>query len=237
MFCSAAGLAPNCRAERILSSVQGNNGVSETILLEPSEFSESSLVERTRQIRPTAEVRFKRVLFLSSAAQQFDFWSYSDRPFEVWAKRCTAVASTPSRVAEFILLGTNSVLRIRDGMTTRRIVVSGEDPLKLKLAGEEISMLTLQQTHGAEAYMVEAVSSKRPSQTLAEEVYSHLSRLLGTRTVLVNVGNLSFFPPDSAAACWWDSASPPGRDGFQDRTSVRCFPVASKVECIRYRGL
>ncbi|MBI3684114.1 MAG: hypothetical protein HY235_27390 [Acidobacteria bacterium] len=173
--------------------------------------------------------RLVKLVILTDEQHRFDLDFSSHVPFKAWAKRCKRFATEPLRLAEMVMLNGDAVLRIRDGLETRRIVLAGEDPLRHRVSDSAFEILDLNISRAILPFRVFARSRDTLSVPVTEELYKRLQKALPTSAIYVVARNDPWFFSHGAlyATCWWESREP------ADEESITSAP---EVTCAQYRG-
>ena len=232
------GAAQECHAAKVLSEERDGGGLWRMVLLEPWEFSDESLVQFSRDSLAAERLTFQQGIFLSKESQKYDFWPVSHRPFDVWAKKCGAISTTPSQVAELISIQENSLLRIRTGTEIREVVLSGENPLRFNVLEADVTVLSIQIFKGT-GIQAEAVATVRPSLELGRGILSELKLRMANEAVLLHLSSVPWFPSEESglASCWWVPPPLPENTTIDARTLVTCGPRVHPYEdCRIYVG-
>lgn len=212
-------------AETILWEERTAHALNLGILISEVEFTDEAALKIAGRILRESGLPFLKVVLLTDAMQRFDSSPVHDGSFEAWARNCSRAVGLPVRVAELTKIKDDSVLRIRDNLTTRRIVLTGQDPLKYRVSDTDFEILHIDFNQRAVfPFVVYARSSGTLRLEDAEELYRRLQARLSTMAISVGVRTDSWFE-GLIATCWWGLRSPP------DRTTIYRAP---EIKCARY---
>ena len=116
--------------ETVLWEERADHTLSRVVLISDGEFTDQSLTRICRRVMREEPAKFLSLAIVTDSQQRFDLSYAYDIPTSAWARNCMRAATLPVRAAEMVALGGNVVIRVRDGLNTRRIVLDGKDPLQ-----------------------------------------------------------------------------------------------------------
>ncbi len=206
---------------------QANAALDRGILVSRGDFQDARLVEVCRQALNSSKAPLIRLVILTEENSKFDLWLMSHETFEPWVRNYKGGLTTPMQAAEMIAVRGNAVLRIRDGLALRRLVVSGEDPLVIESEGSRFELLHL-------------YFSWLPAYSLRVFARCDGTLTLSNSRTLYGILAKAFAAPPSTLAVrkdrWFDDGAFPVRFWFdlsEPPSSFSEYNMAPMVECMR----
>jgi hypothetical protein len=214
--------------ETILWDERIEDAISLGIVVPESEFTEQSVIHISRRVLKENPFTFVSLAVLTDSRQRFDATFTSHLSAEVWMRNCKREISSHVRTAEMIKVGTNAVLRIRNGSIFRRLVLAGGDPLihRTSTTVFEIVHISLHRT-GVFPFVIYARSEGNLTASGAEEVYKAFQQRLPSSAIyLVARRDAWFYAGGVIATCWW---------GIKPPISVPAMMAGPQITCAKFR--
>jgi hypothetical protein len=134
------------RAETVLWDRSDARIVERGFEIAGEDFTRERLIARCQEFLKTSNAIFAHLTLVHSGGKTPLFLQFSDIRYEAWLSYNKRALSSPMRVAEMTSIHGNAVLRVRDGLSIWRIVLSGKDPLMYHYSGTTFEILHLVQT-------------------------------------------------------------------------------------------
>jgi hypothetical protein len=212
------------RAQTDLWDMRRSGAVDRGLLLGRNEFRHDRLIDICRRVLATSKEALTKLVILTDAERRFDLVERDHVPFEIWARDVNRASTTPISAAEMIAIRGNAVLRIRDGVSTRRILLSDVDPLVYRLSGSVCEVLHIAVTSKLFPFQVFARCSGVVSLRDCTVFFEALETALPTPEIYLVVRNdrWFYFDPGFPAHYWFDVGVPPDLQRLDSSLQVIC---------------
>jgi hypothetical protein len=206
-----------------------NGALDKGILISPEELNEERLIAICRRELANSSFPLSKVVILTDSRQRFDLLERTHMPFDIWQRRAETAAVNSIYAAELIAIRGNAVLRVRDGLRIRRIVIVGSDPLVYGSADAPVEILHIAIAKRVTPIQVFMKSKRMLPHAAAVGLGSELERKLSARVYLVIRTDPWFFlEPGFPSPYWFNTSVPPALPVIAASASISCSRIGSR---------
>jgi hypothetical protein len=215
------------RAEKVLWELVRPERYHRVFSLENAEFDMTRLIAASTAHLEAAEARFVTLRFYVGKPPLYILSLPTHYSFESWAWVNQQASRVHWRVADLTAINGDAVLRIRDGSTLNRVVLSGRDPLTYTVSGIEFEILQFS-FHNQESTTAYVRAKSALTIEGCEELYRRLKRRVPVPFDLRVREDIWFVEAGFPPYFWFQRGGVPTKSEQANAPSVSCYGRVQK---------
>ena len=203
------------------------------VLVDKREFSDQSLIAHSDPLIATKYRFFKQVMF-TDPAQDYYQRQPSHGAFRLALFEYNRGAKLEWQAGELVVTPRGAILRIRDRLQVRRVVLDGQDPLQFSINGSTFDIL-----HIDTAFHRVHVFGYSPDPLMAstaEVLFQHFREVFPEGVLSMSLRNDRWFVDAGFPSYFMFSTEPPPpEEQWQRRARIECSTRRSGNPCIAWK--